>query len=284
MIARVFPRRTNMTPTDENAFVGEPPLGCPQYDEVHISCCFTWDRDKSYYLAEQWRPYGEVKVGGPALSKSGGDFVPGWYIKEGVTITSRGCPNKCRFCLVPQREGELRELRIWPGSIVQDSNLLACSEKHINKVFEMLKSQRGIVFAGGLEAKRITVEIADRLSKLKVERLCLSYDMPTQKTTETLQEAIQILREHFKRRQLKCYVLIGYEDDTIAEAERRLLKAWDMGTLPFAMRYRLPSTRWGDSFLFRERAWSVLTAKWTQVKTIFSSMNKRDNLVSPRGA
>jgi len=45
-IVRVFPRRTTATPTDEMAFVGDPPPPAfrPEADEVHISCTFTWDR------------------------------------------------------------------------------------------------------------------------------------------------------------------------------------------------------------------------------------------------
>ena len=43
---RVFPRQTAMTPTDELAFVGDPPLSLwrPSADEVHVSVTFTWDK------------------------------------------------------------------------------------------------------------------------------------------------------------------------------------------------------------------------------------------------
>jgi hypothetical protein len=44
MVIRVFPRRTSLTPTDEYAFVGEPPMLRPEADEVHVSCTFTWDK------------------------------------------------------------------------------------------------------------------------------------------------------------------------------------------------------------------------------------------------
>ncbi len=270
-IARVFPRRTKMTPTDENAFVGEPPLGCPQYDEVHISVCFTWDIDKSHYLAAQWRFYGKIKLGGPALGKSNGDFVPGRYIKEGVTITSRGCPNKCWFCLVPQREGGIRELPIKPGRIVQDDNLLACSQSHVEAVFEMLKTQSQIEFNGGLEALRVTPRIAAKLGGLRVRQIWLTYDTP--EGEEPLRWAIEELRPYFSRKQIRCYVLIGYPGDTLFKAETRLRRAWRMGTLPFAMRYRKPAKSFQHSFVFHERGWNILTRQWTRPKIIESIMN-----------
>jgi len=44
-IMRVFPRRTNATPTDELAHIGSPDLFTDQKtpDRVHISVTFTWD-------------------------------------------------------------------------------------------------------------------------------------------------------------------------------------------------------------------------------------------------
>ena len=37
LIARVFPRRTNATPTDPLAFIGYPGLFPPEVDAVHVS-------------------------------------------------------------------------------------------------------------------------------------------------------------------------------------------------------------------------------------------------------
>ena len=260
-----------MTPDDEDAYIGEPPLGCPEYDEVHISVCFTWDIDKSHYLAGQWKPYGKIRIGGPALDNSLGDFIPGRYIKKGVTITSRGCPNKCWFCLVPGRnDGRLTELPVKPGRIVQDDNLLACSKKHIEAVFDMLKNQSQIEFSGGLEAARFTQGIAEKLGGLRVRHIWLAYDFPGDEGA--LRYAIEKLKPYFKRRQIRCYVLIGYPGDTLNKAKKRLRLAWRMGTLPFAMRYRKPVRSFNHSFVFHERPWNILTRQWSRPKIIKSMM------------
>ena len=52
-IVRVFPRRTSATPTDDLAFVGDPPLFLPEADEVHVSCTFTWDRAEARRLLDK---------------------------------------------------------------------------------------------------------------------------------------------------------------------------------------------------------------------------------------
>ena len=45
------------------------------------------------------------------------------------------------------REGNLRELPITSGHIVLDDNLLACSEKHIRSVFDMLKLKKSAQYS-----------------------------------------------------------------------------------------------------------------------------------------
>ena len=156
-IVRVFPRRTSATPDDPLAFSGPPPKGgVGEVDEIHISVAFTYDMEKAERLAEQWSSTGLlVRLGGPAFNTPGGEFVPGRYLKYGYVITSRGCPNRCWFCTVPQREGGvLRELPITEGWNVLDDNLLACSERHIRAVFAMLARQsEHPSFTGGLEAR-----------------------------------------------------------------------------------------------------------------------------------
>jgi len=275
MIARVFPRRTKMTPTDDNAFIGEPPLGFPIYDEIHISVCFTWDIPKAEYLLRQWCGYGKiVKIGGPAISGSNGEFTPGKYLREGITITSRGCPNNCPWCFVPKWEGKLKELKIAPGNIVQDNNLLACSKTHIKKVFSMLRTQRAIEFSGGLQSDMIHDWIIEELRSLKIKHIWLAYDCPSDKYP--VKDAVEKLKRYFPRDKIRCYVLIGYKDDTfedsLEQAEERLKWAWDIGTLPFAMRYRTPEPLWQGTYLFTDRRWNLLTRQWTRPAIIKATM------------
>lgn len=234
-IARVFPTKTNMCPIGKDVYFGFPGKNTPQYEKIHISTTFTWDLPKVKQLKNVWSKYGQVKVGGPAFDDAGSIFMPGFYLKSGVTITSRGCPNNCPWCFVPKREGKIRELPVMPGNIIQDNNLLACSEKHLYKVFEMLETQKQIDFSGGLEAKRITKDIVQELSKLKIKQLWIAYDHPANKVA--VEKAVSILQQFFNRNEIRCYALVGFGNDTIEKAEERLQWLWKIGTLPFAMLY-----------------------------------------------
>ena len=90
-IARVFPTKTSMSPTDPLAFFGPPTLDAmaAEPDEVHISVTFSWDLEKADELFYQWEMLGvPVEVGGPAFGdRMSETFTPGMYLKEGMTIT-----------------------------------------------------------------------------------------------------------------------------------------------------------------------------------------------------
>ncbi len=264
-IARVFPVRTSYTPTDRDVYIGSPDMFVLKsyYDEIHISVTFTWDIERAEELRETWSDYGIVKVGGPAFGDKGDAFSPGMYLRSGVTITSRGCPNKCSFCMVPKREGDLRELDVKDGNIVQDNNILACSKKHLERVGYMLKKQKAIEFKGGLEASRVDSSSADWLRQFKVKTLWLACDHPN--AVPSLRDACKKLGSvGFTRNNLYCYVLIGKDKE---EEDARLRSVWDAGCMPFAQLYRNE-----DDSIEYSKEWKRFQREWSRPAIIRSKM------------
>ncbi|GHS85589.1 hypothetical protein AGMMS49957_01980 [Synergistales bacterium] len=239
-VARVFPRRTKATPTDDYAFIGDPGLFVPDnIDEVHVSVAFTWDLPEAERLAASWSRIAPVKIGGPATGMRGEEFIPGRYLRPGYVITSRGCPNHCWFCSVYTREGELRELPINDGWNLTDDNILACSESHILAVFAMLSRQKERVqFTGGIEAKLLKPWHIELFKTVRPKQIFFAYDTPDD--LSPLEEAARLFREaeYGSRSILRCYVLIGYPGDMFSVAEHRLKTAMRLGFGPMAMLYR----------------------------------------------
>ena len=265
-LIRIFPRRTKATPMDENVVINRMPNLFDEADEIHISVAFTWDLPIAEKLYQSWRGIAPIFMGGPALNEKGGEFEPGLYLKNGYTITSRGCPNKCWFCSVWKREPELKELKIKPGYNILDDNLLACSDHHIKAVFKMLKLQNHrIEFTGGFEAKRFKEWHIDELLKIKLEQLFFAYDTPDD--YEPLINVSKMLKSAGLKRNgshdIRCYVLIGYPNDTIEKAEKRIKQTIKAGFFPFAMRYRDK-----DGVLLKERKWNLFQREWANPKII----------------
>lgn len=270
-ILRVFPNRTPLTPDDDLVQIGWPSLSewLPEFDEVHVSCVFTWDMDYCEALKYAWEAATDkpVKLGGPAydcrmlehkfifnghryrLRKqyqySGAQaHYPGLYTKLGVIFTSRGCNNNCPWCFVPKREGKLKELPILPGNLVNDNNFLQCSREHQQAVFDMLHTQRRVEFVGGLDMRLINPWFAQQLAALQAERrlkrIFLACD--TAAALKPLKEALGILADggfRVTRDNTHCYALCYAKN--ICEDEERLQTVYKAGAMPRCQLYRAPT-------------------------------------------
>lgn len=259
-LIRVFPRRTHWTPDDDFAFYGPPPALFPIADRstpVHVSVTFTWDKPRAEELAKDWaRFYDDVKIGGPAYDSYAGEFESGMYLKEGCTITSRGCPKKCGWCDVPRREGAMRLLRVSPGWIVQDNNLLACPKHHADEVFEMLRNQkRRIFFNGGLDKhflKDWHIPLFDSISIGEMWFACDRFQ-----DLEDL-ERIAPMLAHIPLRKLRCYTMIGYGGETLREAQYRCERVLELGFMPFSQLYQ------ENEIKAYPKEWRDLNRKWAR--------------------
>lgn len=252
-----------MSPTDPLAFFGEPTLDAiaAEPEAVHISVTFSWDLEKAEELYYQWEMLGvPVEVGGPAFGdRMSESFTPGLYLKDGMTITSRGCPKDCWFCNVGKcARGRVIELPVQEGWNILDDNILATSDSHFREVIAMLRRQKQpAVFSGGLEPEYMTPEKAELLMGIKLKTMYTAYD-----TLDDYEHLVSMSRMlhgaglSWKSHQVKCYFLCGYREDSFAAAEKRAEQIMRLGFLPFAMLYR-------DEEGQRDPEWRKFQREWT---------------------
>ncbi|MBA7533865.1 hypothetical protein ES705_26111 [subsurface metagenome] len=239
-ILRVFIRRTSQTPIDDYVKIGMPDLFRPEeVEEVHISVLFTWDIEEGFELQKNYlQHYTKVLIGGPAFVNNSYKprFYPGRYVKKGIIITTRGCNNNCPWCLVPKIEGKFKEINIEPGNIIQDNNILMANKNHLRRVFQMLKDQRRIRFLGGLDKRLLKDWHIEELRSLKIEELWFSFDSWDDKK-EFMKVTEKLRDSGFRRNQIRCYVLAGF-NEPIQASENRLRFVYECGALPFIQVYR----------------------------------------------
>lgn len=199
-----------------------------------VSVAFTWHLPLAKAYAESVRNK-PVRIGGPAVELSkktlpgffdgcraqvGGDY-PGVLQRWNphATRTSIGCIRSCKFCSVPQVEGEaaLREfgkrqveLLDWPDlPIISDNNLLANSIAHFDRVCDRLEKWEWSDFNQGTDARLVTPHHAERMARLNETVVRLALDSLTYK--ESWQKAVELLlRAGVRKRSIRTYCLMGF--------------------------------------------------------------------------
>lgn len=269
---RVFPRKTKWTPDDDLSFIGDPPnFFKPDEQPVMVSCTFTYDIPEAIRLKNAWSvQYMNVKIGGPAFGDPGGQFEPDMFVKSGVTITSRGCIRRCPWCLVPEREGKIRELDIKPGHIIQDNNILACSRSHIESVFDMLSNQKkSASFNGGIDTRLLMPWHRSLFEAIRINEIWVACDSIG--SIRHLDRSLDIIG-FLPRKKRRCYVMIGFDSEPYEMAKRRLETVYSMGFMPFCQLYQ-PS---GGKTYYSEK-WRLLAKKWSRPAAYESIYKKKDH-------
>ena len=143
-----------------------------------------------------------------------------------IGYLTRGCPNRCRWCIVPKKEGHIRPYRAWrdlvrPDTnklVLMDNNILAC-EYGIEQLAGMIDSGYKIDLNQGMDARLITPEVADILARLKwMRHIRFSCDQESQ--IEPILRACELLKERgVKPYRVFVYLLVTSDLDN---ASRRV--------------------------------------------------------------
>ncbi|MBA7589480.1 hypothetical protein ES708_31565 [subsurface metagenome] len=277
-ILRVFIRRTSQTPVDDYVRIGMPDLfRTKNIDEIHISVIFSWDIEKALELQKDYlQYYPKVLVGGPAFFNNPYTYDPrffsGRYVKRGITITTRGCNNNCPWCLVPKNEGKFKEINIELGNVIQDNNILLANKNHLQRVFQMLKGQKRIRFLGGLDKRLLKNWHIEEIRSLRIEELWFSFDSWDNKK-EFLKVIEKLGNSGFKRNQIRCYVLAGF-NEPIRASEDRLRFVYECGALPYIQVYQPISgkKRFAGE---RSREDNLFVRRWSR-PAIIKTINKKE--------
>ena len=217
------------------------------YDRTYMSKVFTFSPDYQNGFSN----YGEIIKGGTGynmnvLPSEIDSISPDYSIypkfKEAYGFLTRGCPNKCDWCIVPSKEGNIKPyadieefLQGRKQVILMDNNVLA-HEHGLKQIEKIIKLGVKIDFNQGLDARIIAKnkDIAELLSKVKwIRYLRMACDTKSQ--IPFIEKALENLNAFgFKNYRVFVYVLIKDIDDALDRIN--FLK--QKGCSPFAQPFR----------------------------------------------
>lgn len=233
---------------------------------AYVSVPFTWELPQAYSRCAFLEAEGyKVRAGGPAVdlmpdyladvAQIGGSVNALPHHNPMATVTMRGCIRKCGFCAVPLIEGDLVELPKWePKPIVQDNNLLACSDAHFDRVIDSLKPMKGVDFNSGLDARLLTKYHAERLAELEMAIIRLAWD-DTRLEPYVMRAIERLNKVGFHERKIRVYVLIGYNDSP-EDARYRLDTLMKHNVWPYPMRYNPLDALKRDTYVDEGLGWT----------------------------
>jgi hypothetical protein len=226
------------------------PMFSEKTNRIYASKVFTFTEDYHYYPNNV-----EVIKGGTGYDIKGKlpeeieNICPDYSLygmNYSTGFLTRGCPNKCPWCFVPKKEGDIRpaqdieEFLRHKEAVLNDNNILAC-DWGIKQIEKIVQLKIKVDFNQGLDARLIDNTTAKLLSKVKwLKPIRLACDTSSQ--MKYIQKAVELLRWYNTTpTHYSCYVLL--KPNKIDDCLKRVRFLKGIGVDPFVQPYQPPEGR-----------------------------------------
>lgn len=199
-----------------------------EYDIVYMSKIFSFTPDYGLWITNTK----EIKKGGTGydlhvtLPEEMEFSIPDYSLypnidkKTAYGFLTRGCPNKCKWCVVPRKEGNVRpymdvdDVAIdgRTNLILMDNNILAC-EYGLQQIQKIIDKGYRVDFNQALDARLVTDDIAKLLAKVKwLNQIRFGCDTPKQ--IKECEQAMKMIDSYRKTpASYLMYTMIGNDFD-----------------------------------------------------------------------
>lgn len=208
-----------------------------QYDRVYSSKVFDFTPVDPYILnlenvVRGGTGYADLPVDN-YLPKEIDDMFPDYSIYPecdyAIGYLTRGCPNNCRWCIVPRKEGNISPYRDWKDVVrkdtdklvLMDNNILAC-EYGIAQLESLAWSGYRIDLNQGMDARLVDGRVASILASLDwIRFIRFSCDQKAQ--IKPVQRAIELLGNYgIKPYRIFVYLLVTADIQDAADRVEEL--------------------------------------------------------------
>lgn len=205
------------------------PLFGGGFDKVYLSKVFTFSPDYDYPIVAD-----EIERGGTGYDLKKVlpqeiDRIQPDYSIYGIEDTAygfltRGCPNRCKWCVVPIKEGkqipymDVDDIACGRKKLIlMDNNVLA-SDYGLEQIEKIIKRRYRVDFNQALDARLVTDDIAKMLAQVRW-LTPIRFGCDTHRQIEECRRAMQMIDSYRKTpSQYLLYTIIG--DDINEDYER----------------------------------------------------------------
>lgn len=223
---------------------------------IFVRSRFIADRLKSAYPGAiiggtGWDVSSSLESHGITTKKQDYSIYPDF--RQSIGFTQRGCRLRCKFCVVPEKEGSIREEQtiwnIWRGDpyprelLLLDNDFFG-QENWRERIAEIRHGGFKVSFNQGINARFLTDEAAEAIASIdyrddsmKVRRIYTAWD--NLKDEQRLFDGLnRLVKYGVKPDHIMVYMLIGYwPGETQADRDHRRKKLRDFGCRPYPMPY-----------------------------------------------
>ena len=208
-----------------------------RYDRVYSSKVFDFTPDNQYLPEDAVRGgtgYRDIPVDN-RLPEEIDSMFPDYSLYPecdfAIGYLTRGCPNNCRWCVVPRKEGRIQPYRKWQDIVrsdtdklvLMDNNILAC-EYGIGQLESLVGSGYRIDLNQGMDARLVDGQIAGILAKMDwIRFIRFSCDQKSQ--IDPVKRAVELLGSQGVRPyRIFVYLLVTYDLEDASERVEALKK------------------------------------------------------------
>jgi len=263
------------------------------YDIIYRSKIFNFtpDDDRTYDTDQEIRGGTGYDITS-RLSEEIDDCQPDYSIYPSVPsdisygFLTRGCPNKCRWCVVPRKEGAIRPYwdieRVANGKkklVLMDNNILAAGDYAHEQIDKAIHLGLRIDFNQALDARLVDEDFAKQLAQVKwLNHNCIRFGCDTHKQIEDCERAMEMIVGYGFTGHFFLYTMLN---DDFEECYNRLRYWWEKqqryreqhlaDVFPYAQPYRDP-----DDPKRPIPKWQKDMAQWVNKHQIFQKTSFDD--------
>lgn len=205
---------------------------------------------------------------------------------------TRGCPNRCPWCVVPRKEGKVKpymdidEIAIEGRTniVLMDNNILAAGEYCTEQLKKIIERGYHIDFNQAMDARLVNEDNAKLLAKVKWIKGRIRFGCDTHGQIKDCERAMELINANGFKGEYFLYTMIGGNND-FTESYERIHYWWEKlqnfrhnkvgrAVYAYAQPYRDPDKK------NTPPAWQLDMARWVNKRMIFCTTDFKD--FSPR--